>query len=89
MKKLLLFAFVTAGLTLVPMRQAGAQVSVGVGVGGVTLGYPAYGYYGYPGYYPYRYYGGYPYYRGSYYTGPTYYGHRVYRHYRHHHYYHH
>ena len=51
------------------MKQADAQVSVGVGPVGIGFGYPAYrySYYGYPGsygYYPRSYYscyGGYPY----------------------------
>jgi hypothetical protein len=84
MKKVLLLPLLAIGLAVVPMKQADAQVSVGVGP--VGFGYPAYGYsyYGYPGYryYPrnnYRYYGSYPYYR-TYYNGRPYYGHRYHRH---------
>jgi hypothetical protein len=82
MKKLLLLPLIAIGLALVPVKQADAQVSIGVGGVGVGFGYPAYGYsyYGYPGYY-----GGYPYYRTYYYPGRPYYysGHRVYRHHKH------
>jgi len=37
-------------LALVPMKQADAQVSVGIGPVGIGFGYPSYGYsyYGYP-----------------------------------------
>ena len=41
MKNLLLLPLVAIGLALVPMKQANAQVSVGIGPVGV--GYPAYG----------------------------------------------
>jgi hypothetical protein len=86
MKKLLLLPLIAIGLALTPMKQADAQVSVGIGP--VGFGYPAYGYsYGYPGYgyYPrsyYGYYGGYPNYRTYQYSGrPYYYGsHRYHRH---------
>ena len=77
MKKLLLLPLVAIGLALVPVNQAGAQVSIGI--------YP--GYYGYYPYGYYRYYGGYPYYRTYYYGGPTYY--RVHRHHHHKYYYYH
>ena len=78
MKKLLLLPLVAIGLVLVPLKQADAQVSIGV--------YP--GYYGYYPYSYYHYYGGYPYYRTYYYTGPPYY-YRVHRHHHHKHYYYH
>src|SRR5215467_9653104 len=50
MKKLLLLPLVAIGLALVPMKQADAQVSVGIGPVGIGFGYPSYGYsyYGYP-----------------------------------------
>jgi hypothetical protein len=84
MKKLLLLPLVAIGLALIPMKQADAQVSVGIGPVGIGVGYPAYGY-GYPryGYYPrsyYSYYGGYPYYRT--YGRPYYGGHRYYKHHK-------
>jgi len=86
MKKLLLLPLVAIGLALVPVKQADAQVSIGIG-------YPGYSYYGYPryyGYYPgsyYSYYGGYPYYRTYYYNGRPYYrGHRTHKHHKHYYY---
>src|SRR4029450_11558299 len=88
MKKLLLLPLVAIGLALVPMKQADAQVSVGIRPVGIGFGDPAYRYAhsGYPGYgygyYPRSYYsysgGGYPYYRTYYYSGRPYYGHRYY-----------
>ena len=86
MNKFLLLPLVAIGLALVPMKQADAQVSVGIGP--VGIGFPGYSYYGYPGYgyYPrsyYSYYGGYPYYRTYYYNGRPYYGgHRYYKHHK-------
>ena len=84
MKKLLLLPLVAIGLALIPMKQAEAQVSVGIGPVGIGVGYPAYGY-GYPryGYYPrsyYSYYRGYPNYRT--YGRPYYGGHRYYKHHK-------
>lgn len=75
MKKLLLIALLTGGLTFAAVPRSDAQVYFSIGFGPAYYG----GYYPYGYYYPYRYY-----YRPYYWYG----GHRYY--YRHHgHYYHH
>jgi len=82
MKKLLLIALMTVGLTFVAVPRSDAQVFFSIGFGpGYYGGHYPYGYYPYRSYYR-------PYYGYSYYRPYWYGGHRYYRHYRHHRYHH-
>jgi hypothetical protein len=80
MRKLLLIALLTGGLTFAAVPRSDAQVFFSIGFGpGYYGGYYPYGYYPYRSYY--RPYYGYRYYRPYYGYGR----HRYYRHHRHHH----
>jgi hypothetical protein len=76
MKKLLLIALLTGGLTFAAVPRSDAQIYFSIGFGpGYYGGYYPYGYY-----YPYRYY-----YRPYYWYGGHRYYYRHYGHYYHHH----